>query len=151
MGACWQSRKKLPALGALPLAVPSLTIAKHAAACPACRHTLQAERLGRGLFAVLREGPEPPAHFVAHVLEALPVGPYRVSRAVDPWHAAWGLIPAFAALAGGLFILYHPGLEAGVSGLLPTDDLSASERLVFGPSKTDLDLVAAAVLREDPR
>ncbi len=151
MGACWLLRKKLPALGALPLAVPSSTIAKHIAACPACRHILEAERLGRGLFAVLREGPAPPAHFVGRVLEALPVVPYRVSGAVDPWHAAWGLIPAFAALAGGLFVLYQPGFEADVSSLLPTDDMSASERLVFGPSKTDLDLVAAAVLRADPR
>ncbi len=149
MNTCRQVRKMLPALGSP--SVPSKEITKHLGACPACCRVLEAERLGRGLFAVLGEGPEPSAHFVRQVLEALPIRPCRVLGPADPWRSAWGLIPAFTVVAGGLLFLYHPAFEPDMAALVPTGDLCASERLVFGPSKPSLDLIAAAVLRADAR
>ena len=117
--------------------------------CPACRRALTVARLTRGLLAVLSEVPEPPPEFVDRVLSALPVVRLAAPAPVDLWRPAWWLLPAFTSLVLGIFQLYQVAPPPDAPGLLPTDDLSASERLVLCPSAPEPDLVQEAVLEGD--
>lgn len=105
--------------------------------------------MARGLVAVLADAAEPPTQFVGRVLWALPVGHLPAPVPADPWRLAWGLVPAFAAMVAGVFLIYQTTRRPDVPGLLPTDGLPASERLVLGPSAPEPDLVLAAVLEGD--
>lgn len=100
-------------------------------------------------MAVLAEAPEPPPEFADRVLGLIPVGHPAAPGTPDPWRFAWGLVPAFAAMVVGLFLVYQTSLDPNVSGLLPIDDLSSSEHLVFGTAAPQPDLVLAAVLEGD--
>lgn len=109
--------------------------------------TMEGARLSRALVAAAAEGLEPPAGFAERVLAALPpAGPARGRAEADPWRPAWGLVPAFAAMAAALLILFQSSVTPVVGGLLPVEDLSPGERLVMEARPPDTDLVLAAVL-----
>jgi hypothetical protein len=147
MNMCRQVGERMPELASLPPANLPVEIARHLAACPACRRALTATRVTRGLMAVPAEGPEPPPQFAGRVLRALPVR--DVQAPADPWRPAWGLVPAFATLVVGLCFLYQTSLEPNVPALLAAGDLSTSEELVLGTADLQRDLVLAAVLEGD--
>ncbi len=149
MSTCRQVSKRMHDLASQPPAQLPAEIQRHLAVCPACRRALAVARVTQGLVAAVAKAPEPPPKFVDHVLGALPVDHLPVSRALDPWRPAWGLVPVFAALVAGLFLLYQPGLDPGVPGLLPIEDLSMSEQLVFDFAAPQPDPVLAAVLEGD--
>jgi hypothetical protein len=146
MSACKQAGKRMPEFAALPVERWPAAVQEHVVACPTCRRAPAVTRVIRGLMAVLADGQEPPPDFADDALRALPAGGIPAAVAADPWHPAWGLIPAFAALAAGLFFLYQPGPDATGTSLLPIDDLSASEQLVLGTAAPHPDNVLAALL-----
>jgi|GEM_PF-696887 len=161
MGPCEDLGKTLDELAALDAAsLPSWAV-DHLASCLTCTHALMRARLARGLLATANEGPEPPADFARRVLAALPAS--RPARVADQefWRLSWRLVPAFAATAALLLILFQ--FEGGVGsvsvglapeltpGVAPEEGLSASERLVLGGAPPDLDQVLAAVMEGDGR
>jgi hypothetical protein len=110
--------------------------------------------LSLGLAAAAAEGPEPPAGFAEGVLAAVPAArPLRGWAQADPWRPAWGLVPAFAAMAAALLILFQfqSGATPIAGGLLPVEGLSAGERLVMEGRPPDPDLVLAAVMEGGDR
>jgi hypothetical protein len=129
----------------------------HLATCPTCARSMVQARLTRGLLSTAREGPEAPADFAQRVLAALPATHPAGTADPDLWRLSWRLVPAFAATAAMLLILFQ--LEAGVGsisagpapGLAPVEALSASEDLVLGGAAPDLDLVLAAIMETDGR
>jgi hypothetical protein len=163
MTACEDLGRQLNELAALDLAAMPAWAVEHLASCPTCTHGLRQARLARGLLAIASEGPEPPADFAERVLAALPAS--HPARVTDPdlWRLGWRLVPAFAATAAMLLILFQ--FEAGLGtmsvgvapgpapSLVPVETLSASEDLVLGgaASDPDLDLVLAAVMERDGR
>ena len=163
MGPCEDVGKRVDELAVLDAAAMPSWAMDHLAGCPTCTRLLVRARLARGLLASAKDGPEPPADFAQRVLAALPATP--VSGATDPelWRLAWRLLPAFAATAAMLLILFQfewgvgsvsvglaPSLAPGLApGLVPEEGLSASERLVLGGTTPDLDLVLAAVMEGD--
>lgn len=161
MGACEELGKKMDELAALDTAAMPAWAMDHLATCPTCTRSVMRARLTRGLLASANEGQEPPADFAQRVLAALPAS--HPARVADPdlWRLSWRLVPAFAATAAMLLILFQ--FEAGVGsmsvgpapglapGLVPEEGLSASERLVLGGAPPDLDLVLAAVMERDGR
>ena len=157
MGACEDLGKKMDELAVLDAAAMPAWAMDHLASCPTCARLLMRTRLARSLLATANEGQEPPADFAQRVLAALPAS--RLAWAADPdlWRLGWRLVPAFAATAAMLLILFQ--FEAGVGsmsvgpapGLVPEEGLSASERLVLGGAPPDLDLVLAAVMERDGR
>jgi hypothetical protein len=155
MGTCEDVGKRVDELAALDgTATPSWAL-DHLAGCPDCTRLLMRVRLARGLLASAKDGQEPPADFARRVLAALPDS--RLTGATDPelWRLAWRLVPAFAATAAMLLMLFQ--FEGGVGsvsvgltpGLLPEEGLSVSERLVLGATTSDLDLVLTAVMEGD--
>jgi hypothetical protein len=167
MGACEDLSKKIDELAALDAAAMPAWAVEHLASCPTCTHGLRQARLARGLLATASEGQEPPADFAKRVRLALPaIHPERVTDP-DLWRLGWRLVPAFAATAAMLLILFQfeaglgtmsvgvaSGLAPGLApGLVPVEALSASEDLVLGGAATDpdLDLVLAAVMERDGR
>jgi len=157
MGSCEDVGKQMDELAVLDAAaMPSWTM-EHLAGCPTCTRLLMRARLARGLLASAKDGPEPPADFAQRVLAALPAT--RLTGATDPelWRLAWRLVPAFAATAAMLLILFQfeggvGSVSAGLApGLIPEEGLSASERLVLGATPPDLDGVLAAVMEGDVR
>jgi hypothetical protein len=152
-------------LAALHAAAMPAWAVDHLASCPTCTHGLMQARLTRGLLATASEGQEPPADFGQRVLAALPAS--HPARVADPelWRLSWRLIPAFAATAAMLLILFQfeaglgsrsvgvaPGLTPVLApGLVPVEALSACEDLVLGGAAPDPDLVLAAVMERDGR
>ena len=157
MGSCEDVGKQMDELAVLDAAaMPSWTM-EHLAGCQTCTRLLMRARLTRGLLASAKDGPVPPADFAQRVLAALPAT--RLTGATDPelWRLAWRLVPAFAATAAILLILFQfegggGSLSVGLApGLIPEEGLSASERLVLGATTPDLDVVLAAVMEGDVR
>jgi hypothetical protein len=134
MNTCGHVNTQMHDLASRPPARLPAEIAGHLDVYPACRRALAVARVTRGLLAVLPEVPESPPVFVDRVPGALPVVHLAAPVPVDLWRPAWGLFPAFTSLVLGIFQLYQAVPPPDVPGLLPTDDLSASERLVLGPS-----------------
>ena len=155
MGPCEDVGKRVDELAVLDAAAMPSWAMDHLAGCPTCTRLVMTARLVRGLLASAKDGPEPPADFSRRVLAALPAT--RLTGATDPelWRLAWRLVPAFAATAAMLLILFQ--FEWGVGsvsvglapGLVPEEGLSASERLVLGATTPDLDVVLAAVMEGD--
>ena len=161
MGSCEDVGKQMDELVVLDAtAMPSWAM-EHLAGCPTCTRLLMRARLAHGLLASAKDGQEPPADFAQRVLAALPAT--RLTGATDPelWRLAWRLVPAFAATAAMLLILFQfeggagsvsVGLAPGLApGLVPEEGLSVSERLVLGATPPDLDVVLAAVMEGDVR
>jgi hypothetical protein len=161
MAACEDLGKRMNELAALePTAIPTWAM-DHLASCPSCTRTLQGIRVSRGLLATAKDGQEPPADFARRVLAVLPAS--RPAGGAEPelWRLSWRLVPAFAATAAMLLILFQfeaglgsmlAGVAPGLApGLAPVEALSASEDLVLGGAAPDLDLVLTAVMERDGR
>ncbi len=146
MGPCEEIKRNVAALAALRSEDLPAGIGGHLAGCPACAQALAAARLGRGLLMAAAEGAKPPADFAERVLAALPAGPAPRRADVDLWRPAWGLVPAFAATAAALLILFQATAAPISLGLVPTEGLSTGERLVLEARPLDPDLVLAAVM-----
>ena len=152
MKSCEPIRRNVTDLAAVPPGQLPPWVREHLRSCPNCLRTLESARLSRGLVAAAAEGPEPPAGFAERVLAALPPAGQAPGRAeADPWRPAWGLVPAFAAMAAALLILFQSSAAPVSGGLLPVEGLSAGERLAMGTRPPDPDLVLAAVLEGDGR
>lgn len=165
MGSCEDFGKKMDELAALDAAAMPAWAMEHLAGCPACTRSLMRIRVTRGLLAIAKDGPEPPTDFAQRVLAALPAT--RLQGATDPelWRLGWRLVPAFAATAALMLVLFQfeapigsppaslaPSVASGLALSLVADEgLSASERLVLGTAQPDLDLVLAAVMERDGR
>jgi hypothetical protein len=124
----------------------SPAIRRHLAECGACARALAAERLCRGILRACGEAPVPPPGFAARVAARLP----RLAEAAQAWRPAWGLIPAFAAAAAALVIVYGTSAESVPAGLLPVHELTAGERLVFQERGTSPDAILSAILEGEP-
>ena len=146
MDTCDEVRKRMGGLAGLPAAEVPAGVREHLAACVSCARALAATRLARGLLATAAEGPEPPAGFTEDVLAALPAAPMPSRADLDPWRLGWRLVPAFAATAVLLLVLYQASDVSGPIGLLPAESLSAGERLVLEASPPEPDAVLAAVV-----
>lgn len=145
MGRCQEIENELGKLAALHAADLPAGIRDHLAGCPACTRALAAARVARGLLAAAADGAEPPAGFADRVLTALPET--RPSRPeAEMWRLGWGLVPAFAATAVLLLILYQASPISGPFGLLPAEGLSVGERLVLESAPPEPDAVLAAVM-----
>jgi anti-sigma factor RsiW len=147
MNSCREVDKRITELAAVPTTEMPGGIREHLAGCPACARALAAARLGRGLLAAAADAPEPPAGFADRVLAALSAT--RPSRPeAEIWRLGWGLVPAFAATAVLLMILYQYQADAslGPVGLVPLEGLSASERIVLEATPPEPDLVLTAVM-----
>jgi len=152
MKPCKAIRRTAIDLAAIPPAQLPPWVREHLTSCPNCLRALEGARLSLGLAAAAAEGPEPPAGFAEGVLAALPAGGPLWGRAqADPWRPAWGLVPAFAAMAAALLILFQSSATPMAGGLLPVEGLSAGERLVMEGHPPDPDLVLAAVMEGDDR
>src|SRR5574341_847822 len=134
MGSCEDVGKRVDELAALgEAAIPSWAT-DHLAACPTCTRLLMRARLARGLLASAKDGPDPPAEFAQRVLAALPATHVTVATDPELWRLAWRLVPAFAATAALLLLLFQfagnvGSMSVGLApGLLPEEGLSASER-----------------------
>jgi hypothetical protein len=92
--------------------------------------------------------PEPPHDFAQRVLAALPARAARRAPEPEVWRPAWGLVPAFAAAAAALLILFQASASPVAVGLVPTASLSAAERLVLEERPPDADWVLTAVMEE---
>ncbi len=146
MRSCKPIRKNLTDLAAVPPGQLPPWVREHLTSCPNCLRTLESARLSRGLVAAAAGGPEPPADFAERVLAALPTGPPPLRAHEDLWRPAWGLVPAFAATAAALLILFQATAAPVVPGLVPAEGLSAGERLLLVAGPPDPDLVLAAVM-----
>ena len=146
MDTCEEVRRRIGELAGLPAAEVSAGVREHLAGCPACARRLAVARLTRGLVATAAETPEPPAGFAEGVLAALPPGRMPLRTDSDLWRFGWRLVPAFAATAALVLVLYQASDVSGPTGLLPAEALSAGERLVLGASPPEPDLVLAAVV-----
>ena len=159
MGSCEDLGKRMHELVALEAAAMPSWAMDHLASCPTCTRSLMRARLARGLLATAQEGQEPPADFSQRVLAALPAT--RLPAATDPelWRLGWRLVPAFAATAALVLMLFQFEARVGSTSaslapslapsLMPDEAFSASERLVLGAAPPDLDLVLAAVMEGD--
>ena len=146
MDTCDEVRKRIGGLAGSPPAEVSAGVREHLAGCPSCARMLAVARLARGLVATAAEGPEPPAGFAEGVLGALPPGRMPARTDSDLWRFGWRLVPAFAATAALVLVLYQASDVWGPTGLVPAESLSAGERLVLGASPPEPDLVLAAVV-----
>jgi len=147
MRSCGEVEKRITELAAVPATEMPAGIREHLAGCLTCARALVAARLGRGLLAAAADAPEPPAGFADRVLAALPET--RPSRPeAEMWRLGWGLVPAFAATAVLLMVLYQyqAGAAPGPVGLVPLEGLSASERIVLEATPPEPDLVLTAVM-----
>jgi hypothetical protein len=163
MAACDDLGRRVDELAALDAAALPAWAMDHLASCPACARLLRRARLTRGLLAIAKEGAEPPTHFAQRVLAALPATRSRGATDPELWGLGWRLVPAFAATAALMLVLFQfeapigappaslaPSLASGLApGLVTDEGLSASERLVLGTAQPDLDLVLAAVMEMD--
>jgi len=146
MDTCDDIRKRIDGSMGLSVEETPVEVREHLASCPSCARALAVTRLTRRLMATAAEGPEAPAGFAEGVLAALDSG-RRPSRAdSDLWRLGWRLVPAFAAAAALVLVLYQTTDVSGPIGLLPAETLSAGEGLVFGSSPPEPDAVLAAVM-----
>lgn len=147
MKACGEIAKRITELAAVSATEMPAGIREHLTECPACDRALATARLIRGLLAAAADAPEPPAGFADRVLAALAArGPSRPET--ELWRLGWGLVPAFAATVAVLLILFEFQATAvsGPIGLLQTEGLSASERIVLDTSPPEPDAVLTAVM-----
>ncbi len=145
MESCNEVIRRIGELAAVPVAEIPARVGEHLQGCPACTRALAAARLARGLLAAAAVAPEPPAEFADRVLAALP-GPTSLRPDTDLWRLGWGLVPAFAAMAVLLLILYQGSVASGPNGLIPVEGLSSGERLVLETSPAEPDVILAAVM-----
>src|SRR5574341_975556 len=146
MGPCKAIRGNMRDVAALPLDRLPPEVQGHLASCQDCARALAAARLARGLMAAAAEAPEPPAGFAERILATLPAHLPRGRIIPELWRPAWGLVPAFAAMAVALLIVFQTSTAPPTTGLLPLEDLSPSEQLVLGVPAPDHDLVLTAVI-----
>lgn len=152
MRACRRINQDITELAGVPPEELSPWVREHLVGCPACTRALEAARLTRGLMAATASGSEPPADFARRVAAAVPAGPPPFpAEASDLWRPAWGLVPAFAATAAALLILFQASGAPGPGGLVPVEGLSAGERLVLEARPPDPDLILAAVMEAGGR
>ena len=147
MRLCKEVEKRIPELTAVPATQLPAGILEHLAGCSACERALSAARLSRGLLAAATDAPEPPAGFANHVMALLAAR--GLSRPeTEMWRRGWGLVPVFAATVAVLLVLieFQPTAVSGPIGLLPTEGLSAGERIVLEASPSEPDAVLTAVL-----
>jgi predicted anti-sigma-YlaC factor YlaD len=145
MESCNEVIQRIGELAAVPVAEIPARVGEHLQGCPACTRALAAARLARGLLAAAAVAPEPPAEFADRVLAALPAP--RLGRPdTDLWRLGWGLVPAFAAMAALLLILYLGSAVPGPAGVVPVEGLSSGERLVLEASPAEPDAILAAVM-----
>jgi len=146
METCERLRKRVADLAKTAPGDLPADSGRHLAECPACARVVAAARLAKGLVVVAADGPKPPPGFAERVLAALPLAAQPSDAEADLWRPAWGLVPAFAATAVALLLLFQASTAPGPAGLLPTEPLSASEQLVLDASTPNLDMILAAVL-----
>jgi hypothetical protein len=146
MESCKPIRRSLTDVAALPADRLPPSVRDHLTRCSGCARALAAVRLARGLLSIVAVTPEPPDEFARRVLAALPARPARRPTEPGLWRTAWGLVPAFAATAAGLFLLLQASTSPVAGGLVPTANLSVSERLVLDERPPDPDSVLAAVM-----
>jgi hypothetical protein len=151
MNTCRAIKRDLARLAPLGAGELPARVGEHLAACRVCRRRLEAARLARYATRVPVEAAPPPPDFSLRVAAALASTGAAARPEADPWRPAWGLIPAFAAMLAGLFILYQVSEAPESTGFLPMENLSAGEHLVLGASAPGLDLVLAAVMEREAR
>ncbi len=147
MKACRELEKRIREFVAVSATEMPAGFQEHLTTCPACSQALATARLGRGLLAAAADTPGPPVDFADRVLAALAAR--RPSHPeTEIWRLGWGLVPAFAAAVAVLLILFEFQVTAvsGPIGLLPTEELSASERIVLDTSPPEPDAVLTAVM-----
>jgi hypothetical protein len=144
---CRQVSGQISQLAALPVSGIPEGAREHLAVCARCSRALATERATRGLLrSVAQPVAEPPSGFAARV-----VGRLRVEQArqqIDAWRPAWGLLPAFAATAVALVIVYGGMSPWTMTGLLPMDDLTAGERLVLQEPASSPDQVLSVIMED---
>lgn len=144
---CRQVSKEISQLAALPVSEIPEGVREHLVTCARCSRALATERATRGLLRSLAEPvAEPPSGFAAQVLGRLRVEQAR--EQIDAWRPARGLLPAFAAAAVALVIVYGGMSPWIMSGLLPMDDLTAGERLVLQEPASNPDQVLSAIMED---
>ncbi len=145
MEACNEVKRRIGELATVPAAEVPAGVRDHLRQCPVCTRALEAARLARGLLAAAADAPEPAAEFTTRVLAALP-GSRALRPDGDLWRLGWGLVPAFAATAALLLILYQATPVSGPVGLVQAEGLSTGERLVLEASPPEADAILAAVM-----
>jgi hypothetical protein len=147
MKSCGEVEKRTSELAAVSATEMPAGIREHLTGCPTCARALAAARLGRGLLAAAADAPEPPVDFADRVLAALPARRPSHPEA-EMWRLGWGLVPVFAATVALLLILFQfqASTVPGPIGLLPMEELSASERIVLEASPPEPDVVLTAVM-----
>jgi hypothetical protein len=151
MESCREIRRRLSLLAETPPAGLPAAVREHLLTCTTCARVLAAARLARGLVASAAEGVEPPAGFAERVLAALPAVAKTGRPEADLWRPAWGLLPAFAAAAAALLLLFQASPAPLPAGLLPAESLTAGEQLVLDARPPEPEQMLAAMLEEDGR
>ncbi len=113
MATCSFIQRRLSELAAVPQDTLPPEVREHVAGCAACARALAGARLTRGLLAALAETPGARENFAGRVLRALPAAPGSRRAEDELWRPAWGLLPAFAAMAAALLLVF----ELQVGGL----------------------------------
>ncbi len=144
---CRQVSEQISQLAARPVSGVPEGIREHLASCVRCSRALATERTTRGLLRSLVEPPaEAPVGFATRVLAGIRVAEAR--QQVDAWRSAWGLLPTFAAAAAALVIVYGGMSPGTMTGLLPTEDLTAGERLVLQEPASSPDQVLSVIMED---
>ncbi len=144
---CRQVSRQVSQLAVLPVSRIPEGVRAHLASCGRCSRALAAERATRGLLASLAQpAAEAPANFATRVLAGLRVAEAR--QQIDAWRPAWGLLPTFAAAAVALVIVYGQTSTWTMTGLLPTEELNAGERLVLQEPVSSPDQVLSAIMED---
>ena len=146
MESCEGLRKRLGELATARAEELPVAVTRHLAECSACSALLARERLVQGLVRAATEGIEPPAGFAEKVLASLQPALERSPAEADLWRPAWGLVPAFAATAAALLLLFQTSADTDTTSLLPTGALSVGESLLLESPTPGLDLILTAVL-----
>jgi len=150
MEPCNEVTRRIGEFAAVPGAEIPARIGEHLRECQACSRALDAARLARGLLAAAANAPGPPVEFADRVLAALP-GPGSRRPDTDLWRMGWDLLPAFAATAALLLILYLGSAVPAPAGVVPLEGLSSGERLVLEDSPPEPDVILAAVMEGSER
>jgi anti-sigma factor RsiW len=144
---CKQVFGQISQLAALPVSGIPEEVREHLVRCARCSRAVATERATRGVVRSLAEPvAEPPSGFAARVLGRLRIEQAR--QQIDAWRPARGLLPAFAAAAVALVIVYGGMSPWTMSGLLPMDDLTAGERLALQEPVSGPDQVLAAIMED---
>jgi hypothetical protein len=146
MTSCSAMQRELTELAAArPADLPGW-VREHVAVCPGCARRLAAARLAQRLVTARADILEPSQGFADRVTARLTGRRGAHEPDSEVWRPAWGLIPAFAAAAAALVIVYQASEGPVPAGLFPTEGLSAGEYLVLGSSAPELDAVLSAIL-----